>query len=61
MGLPQTFCCLVIVFLIPVIMTHGLCLCNAGDYTSCYVPVEGQCSVLRALFQVQLPTLYVLV
>ena len=26
-------------------MTRGLCSCIAGDYTSCYVPVEGQCSV----------------
>ena len=34
-----------IVFLIPVTMTRGLCLCAAGDYTSYYVPVEGQCSV----------------
>jgi hypothetical protein len=28
-----------------VIMTFGLCLGNAGVSTSCYVPMEGQCSL----------------
>jgi len=32
-------------FVYIVIMTFGLCLCNAGVYISRYVPMEGQCSV----------------
>jgi len=34
-----------IVLVYIVIMTFGLCLCNAGVSTSCYIPMEGQCSV----------------
>jgi len=28
-----------------VIITNELCLCNAGVFTSYYVPMEGQCPV----------------
>jgi hypothetical protein len=51
-GKSLDFCYLLFVFFMLVIVTPELWLRNAGVFTSCYVPVEGQCflNIQRAIF-----------
>jgi hypothetical protein len=51
-GYSRKFCYWVFVFFVLVIMTVELCLCSAGVFTSCYMPVEGQCfiNIQRQIF-----------